>query len=512
MVQNLSWKKWNKGDPHLINRIQWDGKEIDMLHKVLESDWFGYGPINEQFEKEFSKFIGVDHVNLTNSGSSAIQVAIESLMKLGRLKPGDYILHPITTFQTSISSASFLGLIPVFIETKPNTYVVDPKQVEDAIEKIPEIKGLILPHLLGNIPDMKRIIKALNGRVLIEDCCDTLGGYYEGKHVGSFGDYAAYSFYGSHHITTAGVGGAIATRDKEFAEISKSLIFWGRDFENSQGFLNRYTYLTQGTDSQMSAIQAAFGLGQIERLPRFIRERKIQFNEIDELFRKVDYFELPETVPGADPSWFAYPFIVKESAPFTREQFADYLAKNKVEVRPIMCGNILKQKPWKKAKYVQFNSTNPVADKIESNGMFIPCWGMSPEQKEDYYRILTEFFASAQPNFIQSSQIKITKLDPVEVVTTLGYALSGDFINAREKIREIIEKRAIHYTHLIKAIQTEIWNLPIGTELKVKLIEATGEVEFRVNNGSDQFIQLTSLLSSFVLAGLTTQKINQYSR
>lgn len=392
-----SWKKWEKkGDLHLINRIQWDDNELGGLREVFDADWFGYGKFNTELEENLARYTAVPYFNLANSGSTAIMTALKVLMHDNRLKRGDLVLHPVTTFPTSISSAIDYGLVPVFVDTKENAYVIDEGQVERAIREHPEIKGMIVPHLLGNIPDMDRIAKALDGRTLIEDCCDTMGGYFDGKHVGSFGDFAAFSFYGSHHITAGGVGGAIGTKNKRFSKLAKSIIFWGHDYDVEQTFLNRYESATIGSDFQMSALQARFALSQMKRLPEFVEARKKQFKEMSELFGQYNFFHLPQTTSHkADPSWFCYPLRIKDDAPFTRENFVYYLKNNNVEIRPIMCGNILRQKPFQTIDRVVLNDGKfPVGDQVMSNGLFIPCWGMPDNQREDYHRILKEFLDS----------------------------------------------------------------------------------------------------------------------
>jgi CDP-6-deoxy-D-xylo-4-hexulose-3-dehydrase len=375
-----------------MNQIRWDSSEIGAMRQVLMDDWFGYGESNKKLEKKLSEFTEIKHVNLSSSGSSAILVAVKALMHEGRLKSGDLVLHPITTFPTSIASAIDFGIVPVFVETKPNTYVIDAEQVEEMIKKYPEIKGAIIPHLLGNIPEMDRIVRALNGRFLIEDSCDTLGGQFDGKHVGSNADFVAFSFYGSHHISTAGIGGALATNNLRLAEVARSMIFWGRDFNLENTFMNRYKYATIGTNSQMSALQAAFGLAQMERLGDYIKARKNQFDELYAIFKKYDnWFELPESHVKANPSWFAFPLVVKNSAPFTREDFVKYLTDHKIEIRPIMCGNILKQPPYSKIKCILSKEEFPIGDKIESRGLFIPAWGMPEDQKKHYHELVSTF-------------------------------------------------------------------------------------------------------------------------
>lgn len=395
MDSNLRWKEWQKkGDPHLINRVQWNNKEVEALEGVLQSDWFGYG--NHQIEavNKFSDFTGIPHVHLQNSGSAAIEVALLALKNQGRWSPGDKVIHPVNTFMTSISSAVNLGLVPIFIEGRPHTYVADPDQITVALDKYPETRGMILPHLLGNIPDMDQVARALGkSRFLIEDCCDTLGGTYHGRHIGSFGDVAAFSFYASHHVTSGGVGGAVATGDKDLSKIIRSLSFWGRDFRpGDDEFLKRYTYETLGLDSQMSAMQAAFLGAQLDKLEGIVENRRKQFNEMTDLFREYGFFHLPETAPGANPSWFSYPLQVRDGAPFDRSQIARYLTKNNVEVRPVMCGNITLQKPMQRVPWLSANGGSfPIAEEVEKKALFVPCWGMPERQKGDYYAILRGF-------------------------------------------------------------------------------------------------------------------------
>jgi CDP-6-deoxy-D-xylo-4-hexulose-3-dehydrase len=396
MKEDLAWKRWKKGEWHLMNRIQWDQKELDGVVEVFRNDWFAAGKKVKEFSEGFSGYTGIKYVNLTNSGSAAIETALLALKHDGRWQQGDRVLHPATTFATSISSAINLGLAPLYVETKPNTYVADPERVEMAVRAHPEVRGMILPHLIGNISDMGRIKKVLEDRFLIEDCCDTLGGTYGGKHIGSFGDIGAFSFYASHHITAGGVGGAVATNNERLGRLIKSIIHWGRDFSPAdEMFLKRYTYETRGLDAQMTEIQAAFASAQLSRLPGIVEARAEQFTEMTALLKEQGFFHLPETFSGAKPSWFAYPLTIKQDAPFTRSEFARYLTAKQVEIRPLMCGNITRQIPFDN------NSPRerfPIGDSVEFSSLFIPCWGMPKDQREDYHSILRTYLSGDYKN------------------------------------------------------------------------------------------------------------------
>ena len=114
-----------------------------------------------------------------------------------------------------------------------------------------------------------------------------------------------------------------------------------------------------------------------------------------DIFAKYGFFNLPESSKNAEPSWFSYPLSVKESAPFNRSQFARYATSSKIEIRPLMCGNITLQKPFQRVDYKSLdNGRFPIGDEIEEKALFIPCWGMPQNQREQYYSLLKTFLDS----------------------------------------------------------------------------------------------------------------------
>jgi CDP-6-deoxy-D-xylo-4-hexulose-3-dehydrase len=289
------------------------------------------------------------------------------------------------------------------VDVDPHTYQIDLKQVDAAISIYGErIKGAIIPHLLGNICDMTVLMEILDGRPLIEDCCDTMGGYYDGLHVGNFGYVSAFSFYGSHHVTTAGVGGALATHSEEIYNYAKSATHWGRnDYallnDDYERFSKRYWYETLGSDYQMTEIQAAFGIIQMARLDAANGKRLQRFMELSRYFRDLeDYFYLPYSDSDeAAPSWFCYPVTIKQDAPFSRREFATYLMENKIEIRPIFTGDILAHPAFVKLpgdRKVLFRDRPKNAALIGNNGLFLPAWGMSDGEMDYMMGVLERFF------------------------------------------------------------------------------------------------------------------------
>lgn len=392
----MSWKRWRPGDPVTISRIVWDGLESENIQDVLERDWFGPGHYANELEKALAKYVGVKYAQLTNSGSSALLMAAQALKNVGVWQDGDLILHPVCTFPTSCNPIWQSGMVPVFVDVEEGTYNIDANLVEQALAQYPEIKGAIIPHLIGNIAEFDRIKEAMGDRPVVEDSCDTMGGLYDGKPVGTLGDIAAMSFYGSHHITTAGVGGVALTNDAKYHRLIKSMTFWGRQFVNTGDpyfdFTQRYTYETIGYDMQMSEIQAAFGLANMSRLEEMNQGRNKQFALIHRLFEKwQDWFVLPRQHPKADPSWFGYPVLVRESAPFDRFHFAMHLIKNRIEIRPLFAGNLTRQKAYQNAPYVTVGDFTQ-ADRNMERALFLPAWGgMTKEQTTYTFGVIKEF-------------------------------------------------------------------------------------------------------------------------
>ena len=393
----LKNKEWQPGDAILINTLQWGKPELEELVKALMDNWFaGNSQANKRYEQKSKDYLGFKYYHATNSGSSALEIAIQVLIQSGKLRYGDRILHPILTFPTSIASSIMAGLVPVYVDVGVGTYVIDTTNIKEIIEKY-DIKAAVIPALLGNAPHIDELKQALEDKPLIIDSCDVIGTKWRGQEIGTFGDMACYSTYGSHHISTAGVGGGIGTNDEKYFEMIQSMVFWGRDFSvDGEGqltsFLKRYTYKTIGLDAQLSALQAAFGIAQWDRLPEFLGQREYLFRKLYNLFILYNkYFILPQRVNDvADISWFCFPLTIKKDAPFNREFFVKYLLENNIEIRPIMAGNLLDNPPYQKVNY-RTTGTYKNAIDVSLRGFFLPACPMGQEQSNYYLEILENF-------------------------------------------------------------------------------------------------------------------------
>jgi len=338
----------------------YDQNEVFEVIRALLSGWLGVGKNANNFERHFAKFLQTKHCTLVNSGSSANLLAVESL----KLPKKAEVITPAVTFPTTLNPTILKGLKPVFLDVSASTYNLNASKIEDAISK--KTRLIMLPHTMGNPNDMDTVmdIAETHGLYVIEDSCDALGSRFNGRYVSTFGDLGTFSFYPAHHMTM-GEGGAVVTNNEELSLTVHSLRDWGRAcicpvctiavdpnafcplrFSKTviPDYDRKYTYINIGYNLKPLDLQAAFGLQQLKRLPDFIKKRKSNFKTLrEELTKFEDYFILPESLPKADPCWFAFPLTVRDDAPFRREDVVQFLEKHKVMTRPLFAGNILKQ-------------------------------------------------------------------------------------------------------------------------------------------------------------------------
>ena len=276
----------------------YDKKEINASISVLKNKSLTLidGPLVKKLEKNISLLFGKKYGLMVNSGSSANLLALASL----NLKKGDEVITPTLTFSTTVAPIYQLGLKPCFIDVEKNTFVSKIDQIEKAINK--KTKAIMIPNLLGNVPDWKKIYKIAKRKNLkiIEDSADTIGYKVNNKNFGKFSDITTNSMYASHIITGAGFGGMVCFNDKETYEKAKLLRGWGRSsaiFNESEGIKKRfntkvdgipydgkYIFSDIGYNFLPSEISAAFALEQLKKLSKNLIKRNENFLYLKNFF------------------------------------------------------------------------------------------------------------------------------------------------------------------------------------------------------------------------------------
>lgn len=376
------------------------------------------GKYAKQFEKDMVSLYRntIRHVVLANSGSSANLLAItaitDSTLGSRSAKRGDEILTVAAGFPTTVNPIIQNGLVPVFVDVNLDTFLPDMEVIENAIIE-GRTKAVVLAHPLGNAYDCTSLRDICDeyGVWLIEDACDGLGGTYAGRPLGSYGDLATLSFYPAHQIT-AGEGGAILVRSNPLLEkIVKSFRDWGRDCwcepgkDNTcgkrfcqklgtlpDGYDHKYTYSRIGYNLKATDLQASLLVSQLRKLPTFVDRRRHNWNFLREhldIYSK--YFRFQVSLPEASPSWFGFAITIKETAPFDRNEFVQYLESHKVGTRVLFGGNLLQQPAYKNIKHRVFQDLINT-QVICRDTLWIGCWhGLTDEHLEYMCGVIEDF-------------------------------------------------------------------------------------------------------------------------
>jgi len=272
----------------------------------------------------------------------------------------------------------------------------------------------MLPLTLGNVFDLDRVTELCRkrGLRLVEDACDALGSRWNGKAVGTFGDFGTISFYPAHHITM-GEGGAVVTDHPPLGRVARSVRDWGRDCwcapgasdtchrrfgwklgDLPEGYDHKYIYSHIGYNLKPTDLQAAAGLAQIGKLPAFIEARKRNFRRLYEGLQDLPDLILPRWDQRADISWFAFPVTVRPEAPFSRGDLVAHLESMKIATRMVFAGNLLRQPAYRKIPRRVVGDL-PNTDLVMNHTFFVGVYPGLTDPMIDF--VVEQFHAAARP-------------------------------------------------------------------------------------------------------------------
>jgi CDP-6-deoxy-D-xylo-4-hexulose-3-dehydrase len=386
--------------------VPFDHEEVNEVIDTLLSTKVTMGSKVEEFEKSFANWVGTKYGVMTNSGSSANLLCLSALtnpLYKNKLTKGCEIITPAFTWATTLYPIADLNLLPVLVDVDLETFNVDPDAIEEAITK--KTKALFIPHLVGIPCEMDKIVKIAekHNLLLIEDACEAHGAEYDGKKVGTFGLASTYSFFYSHHITTV-EGGMVLTDDGELSELMKAMraFGWIRNLKKKEEIAKahpeidpRVLFITRGYNIRPTEMQAAFGIRQLKKLDKVIEiKRKIAEDLSRRLEPYKEYLIVPKERPRTKYTWFVYPLIVRETAPFTRNELTNYLEQKKIETRLIAAGNMAEQPVIKQIEHKIVGELRN-ARLLHRNSFFIGCHaGIQKPQIEYIAKTFEEFINS----------------------------------------------------------------------------------------------------------------------
>ena len=416
-------KKWTPGKDwvHYAGPY-FNSEEYIESVKTLLAGWLVLGKKGTEFENKFCKLYEKEYGILTNSGSSAnlLMMSAMASKRLYNFPKGTKVITPIAGFPTTLNPIYQVGFEPVFVDIELDTLNLNIDQVEEACRKDPDIKIITFAHVLGNPPNMDKLMKIIKkyNLILLEDCCDALGSTYKGRPLGSFGEMASCSFYPAHHITM-GEGGFVAVNNEQQEKVVRSFRDWGRGCwcvgkkasTSKKGvcgkrfscwlkdlpeeiFDHKYVYEEIGYNIKPIEIQAAMGLSQIKKLDEIHEKRKLNYTMLYNIFKKYEkYFHLPVATEHSDPSWFAFPLTIRDNSPFKRSDIVEYYESNKVQTRTYFAGNIMLQPAYRHlADPSKVIHEYPVARKITTDTFFLGTSTVITKEQMHYIEKITDLF------------------------------------------------------------------------------------------------------------------------
>ncbi|UNT54973.1 LegC family aminotransferase [Lysinibacillus capsici] len=344
---NKQWREFAENIKRLYGRDfvalhepTFNEKEIEYVTDCIKTGWVSsVGSYVTRLEEDLAKFVGVKRAVAVVNGTAALHIAL----KVAGVKANDEVLMPSLTFIATANAVSYLQAIPHFVDVNMETLGVDPFKLEKYIEGMAElrngelynkqtnrrIKALVPMHTFGH-PCMIDELVALCDQyklVLIEDAAESLGSYYKGKHTGSFGKLSAISFNGNKIITTGG-GGAILTNDEELADYAKHLTTTAK-------VPHRWEFVHDeiGFNYRMPNINAALGCAQLEKLPKFIEQKRDLAKFYQKITKNIKGVQLLKEPAYTQSNYWLQTIMLDEQ--YKRDELLDFLNENGVMSRPI---------------------------------------------------------------------------------------------------------------------------------------------------------------------------------
>ncbi len=331
-----------------------NGNEKKYVQECLDSTWISSkGKFIKQFEDNFSNFTGIKNSVAVSNGTVALHVA---LLALG-IGISDEVIVPTFTYIASVNAIKYVNAKPVFVDSDPRTWQIDPSKIRDKISR--RTKAIMAVHIYGHPCEMDEIKRIANKYKLfiIEDCAEAIGTFYNGRHAGSFGDISTFSFFGNKAITT-GEGGAVCTNDDNLADLSIRI--------KGQGLAKNQEYFHDiiGYNYRMTNICAAIGCAQLERIEEILDKKyKLAEYYIDSIKNLgIDYHKASENVKH---SYWMFTILVNSEE--ERTKLRKFLSERGIETRPAF-------HPVHTMPMYLENESYPVAEDLSKRGVNLPSY------------------------------------------------------------------------------------------------------------------------------------------
>ena len=335
-------------------------KEIEYVLDCLKTGWISSaGKYIQEFEEKWATYCGMKYGIAVSNGTTALETAVACI----DLKPGEEVIMPTFTIISCALAIIRNNGIPVLVDSEPRTWCMDVTKIE---EKITSKTRAIMPvHIYGHPVDMDPVIKIAKkyDLVIIEDAAEAHGAEYKGKKCGSLGDISCFSFYANKIITT-GEGGMILTNNKEFAEKAKS--YRNLCFKEER----RFYHTEFGHNFRLTNLQAAIGLGQLDRIDELVEKKRWIGHSYNEGLKDITGINLPVEEPWAKNVYWMYGIVLDEATSMNAVKFASDLHEQGIMTRPFFLG--MHKQPVFHDMGLFRDAFYPVAERIGKQGLYLP--------------------------------------------------------------------------------------------------------------------------------------------
>lgn len=371
------------------------------VNEAMNNNRLSYGPFLRKFESMFAKLHGSKFCVASNSGTSALQVALQALKIHHNWNDSDEVIVPATTFVATSNIVLHNNMKPIFVDVENKYYELDAKLIEEKIT--PKTRAIIVVHLFGQPCDMDPIldIAKKHNLKIIEDSCETMLANYKGNVVGTLGDIGCFSTYVAH-LATTGVGGLSTTSNPDYAVLMRSLVNHGRDsiyiaIDDDDGLTSdelkevidrRFSFIYPGHSFRITELEGAIGVAQLEELPAAITARRKNARYLTQNLNSLqNLIQLPAIRPETEHSFMMYPIVtLKEN----KKVLINFLEQNGIETRDML--PLVNQPVYK--QLLNINAADyPVSDWIVKNGFYIGCHQDLGQNELDYIvKVINDYF------------------------------------------------------------------------------------------------------------------------
>ena len=358
-----------------LGTFQSTPKMRKLVNQVLDSNRLSYGPLSQEFEQRFSAMHGCKYGVLSNSGTSSLLVALQTLKELHGWEDGDIVIAPALTFVATINIILQCRLRPVLVDVEPDYYGIDVKQFAEIKWRYSKVRAIIPVHTFGQPCNMSDIWRVFSPKVkMIEDSCEAMLVKHCNLSVGHFSDIACFSTYAAHLLVT-GVGGIATTNNPDYAKVMKSLVNHGIDLSelptgeqyDPTWLARKFRFTRVGHSFRLTELESALGLAQLDDLQAIICRRQQNAAYLTEGLRPFeDRLQLPAIRPNTEHSFMMFALVCRQEG--IRDGLCQHLEKNGIGTRLML--PLIRQPVynglWDPNDY-------PVAGWIDKAGFYLGC-------------------------------------------------------------------------------------------------------------------------------------------